>query len=92
MNTAKRKKAPESLDKRIKEMAEGELLELLKSGQSALEKVCKGSSVGVGDLGRLLSMHKTKSTNDRCVKLIAAKISKDMLASLAPAKTGQDAK
>lgn len=83
MNTAKRKPAPASLDKQIKKIAEAELLELLKSGQKALDNVCKGAAIGPGDLGRLISMHKTKATETRCVKLISEKISKGMIAQLA---------
>ena len=62
---------------------------LVTETAKAVTKVIKSSEVSTPDMARLVSEHKTKSTFDKCVKQLAAKISKDMLASLA---TGEDKK
>lgn len=75
-----------SLDKQIKEMAEAQLTALVTETARAVTKVIKDSEVSTPDMARLVSEHKTKSTFDKCVKQLAAKISKDMMASLGAAK------
>jgi hypothetical protein len=92
MNTAKRKAAPMSLDKQIKALAETELVNLMDAGSKALNKVCQGSPIGVGQLARLVSDHKPKSTRDACVKILSEKIGKNALASLGNKEPGADKK
>lgn len=71
-----------SLDKQIKEVATGQVDALVADAAKALAKVVKDAEISVPDLARLVSEHKTKSTHDKCVKAVAEKISKDMLATM----------
>ena len=72
-----------SLDKRIKEIAEGRVDALVDQASRILAKAVGDSPMSVPDVARLISEHKTKTTRDRCVKAVADQISKEMLSSMA---------
>lgn len=80
-----------SLDKQIKEMAAAELDSLVKLAQGNLTGTCKGTPLVAADVARLVSGHKTKTTYDACVKVLAARISANMLASIGNKEPGKDA-
>lgn len=79
-----------SLDKQIKEMASVKVDDVVEAAYKAVEKVVKGTGLKTNDVARLVSGHKTKSTFDASVKVVAEKISADMMASLGNKEPGKD--
>ena len=71
-----------SLDKQIKEMAEKRVDEIVVAAARAVANVIGDSPVGVRQIARLVSEHKTQTTKTACVKAFSDQISADMLKSM----------
>ncbi len=71
-----------SLDKQIREMATDRMNEVVSKADSALLPICREYGVDMSDLGRLISTHKTKTTEAKVVRGFAEDISAQMLKSI----------
>ena len=71
-----------SLDAKIKEMAQEKFQRMLEEAQLAVESVAGNYSLYAADVARLISMHKSKTTEQRVIKMLSDRIAQQMLASL----------
>lgn len=78
-----------NLDKQIKEMAKNQVDTIIDAGARALAQSVGSAPLSVPDVARLVSEHKTKSTYDKCVKIVADSISVEMLKTVGT--SGSDA-
>jgi hypothetical protein len=71
-----------SLDKQIREMATERMLDVISKADAALSPICREYGVDMSDIGRLISTHKTKTTEAKVVRDFAEDISAQMLKSI----------
>lgn len=71
-----------SLDKQIKKMAEGDLAEICREARKDIEQRVQGLPVSVAEVARLVSGHKTKTTENAVVKKLADKRAQQMLEAI----------
>lgn len=73
-----------SLDAKIKELATAKLRDLKTEAIVALGDVESEFGVTAEDIGRIVSGHKTKTTEAKLIKQFSEEIGEAMLASLRP--------
>lgn len=78
-----------SLDAKIKEMAQEKLKFVLEQGNAVLESLAKEYGLETKDVARLLSGHKTKTTEAKVVKDLSDIIATRMMNSLGGNDTGE---